>query len=232
MQDFQDTVGRRLGIQETAWSPTDWGEEDRAAEPARLTKQENESAVEERGPRLSSLLLGIMSAADGKVVPTASTATEQASTASDSDDNPPSSPSPPYSLPTSPVSLLGGFQDGESADDTLRELGGPTCATPGEMPGQKAQHCSLPLRMGQCQHGPCGCPTFNSMIIHTQSTHTPGAACGRPPRDGKNSPGDEVARRTQHSSPGPGEEEAQPQYPPAQNGNTACGARRPGEGRR
>ena len=45
MQDFQDTVGRRLGIQETAWSPTDWGEEDRAAEPARPTEQENESAV-------------------------------------------------------------------------------------------------------------------------------------------------------------------------------------------
>ena len=138
MQDFQDTVGRCLRIQEIAWSHTYWGDEDRAAEPARPTNQENESTVEEREPRLSNPLLVIRSAAGGEVVTMASTTTEQAGTASESDDEPPSSPSPPYSLPTSPGSTPGGFQDGESSDDTPRDPISPTLAAPGEMPAQKA----------------------------------------------------------------------------------------------
>ena len=117
--------------------------------------------------------------------PTASTTREQASTASDSDDDLPSSSS-------------GRFQDRESTDDTPCELGSPTRATPGKMLAQKAQRSNLPLQMGQCQHGSSGCPTCIRVTGHTRSTHRPGASCLRPPTDMEDSPGEEVAHRTQH----------------------------------
>ena len=155
------------------------------AEPARPTDKGNESTVEECEPRPSNPHLGIRSTAGGQVVSMAYTASEQAGTAPESDDEPPSSPSPQYSLLRSPGSFPGRFQDGESAADTPREQNCPTRAAPGEMPAQKAQCYSRPLRCGQCQHAPSGCLTCSGVIRHTQSTHTPNAAVSRPLTDRK-----------------------------------------------
>ena len=159
------------------------------AEPARPTDKGNESTVEECEPRPSNPLLGIRSTAGGQVVSMAYTASEQAGTAPESDDKPPSSPSPQCSLPRSPGSFPGRFQDGESAADTPCEQNCPTRAAPGEMPAQKAQCYSRPLRCGQCQHAPSGCLTCSGVIRHTQSTHTPNAAVSRPLTDRKQQSG-------------------------------------------
>ena len=134
MQAFQDTVGWRLGSQETAWGPTYRGDEDLAAEPARPADQGTESTVEEHKPQPSNPLLGIRSASGGEVVTMASIATEQAGTASESDDKPPSSPRPPTAYLHLPASRRVGSRTGQSSDDIPRAPNSPTRGATGMIP--------------------------------------------------------------------------------------------------